>query len=355
MYAEDKPMKINNTVFLSYLRCPYKAGLLLGNQTACPTDYQILMADLAHRYKSSAQAAISRGVPDVVTSPDLAAVPSILEDGPSLILDVTIETGAFNFHFDALKRCSAARSRAPQYEPVLFHHEDTLPASQQLLLAFGGYVLERVQGHYPTAGIIVHGPQYSLRSVCLTSKYPRVELAAAALTTIATKDEQMPLLLNNYCSTCEFQSNCRAEAKKQDNLTLLNRMTGKAVKQYARKGIFTVTQLSYTFHPRRQSKRAKIHGRPHSFALQALAIRDQKIYASRDRHYRQPRPASLSIWRGFQTALLSISLGFLSSKGTASNRTHSGRTAERRRRECLNCSPRPFHNSPMATFSLRSI
>ena len=69
-----------------------------------------------------------------------------------------------------------------------------------------------------------------------------------------------------------------AEAKKQDNLTLLNRMTGKAVKQCARKGIFTVSQLCYTFHPRRQSKRAKIHGRPHSFALQALAIRDQKIY-----------------------------------------------------------------------------
>ncbi len=38
-------MKINNTIFLSYLRCPYKPGLLLGNQIACPTDYQILMAD----------------------------------------------------------------------------------------------------------------------------------------------------------------------------------------------------------------------------------------------------------------------------------------------------------------------
>jgi hypothetical protein len=110
MYAEERRKKINNTIFLDYLRCPYKPGLVRGNQTACPTDYQILMADLARRYKSLAQAAISRGATDVVTSPDNAAVPSILKDGPSLILDVTIEAGDFNFHFDALKRCSTARS-----------------------------------------------------------------------------------------------------------------------------------------------------------------------------------------------------------------------------------------------------
>jgi hypothetical protein len=50
-------------------------------------------------------------------------------------------------------------------------------------------------------------------------------------------------------------------------------MTEKTVKQYARKEIFTTTQLSYTFHSKRQSKRAKARGRPHSSALQALAIR----------------------------------------------------------------------------------
>jgi hypothetical protein len=112
----------------------------------------------------------------------------------------------------------------------------------------------------------------------LTPKYPKVELIAATLAKIAEEGKQIPLLLNKNCATCEFQSRCLAEAKEQDNLTLLNRMTEKTVQQYARKGIFTVTQLSYTFHPRRQSKRAKARTRPHSFALQALAIREQKIY-----------------------------------------------------------------------------
>jgi hypothetical protein len=42
--------------------------------------------------------------------------------------------------------------------------------------------------------------------------------------------------------------------------------------------IFTVTQLAYTFRPRRQGKRAKRQGPPHHAALQALALRDAKTY-----------------------------------------------------------------------------
>lgn len=268
-------MKINNTIFLDYLLCHYKAGLLLGDQSASPTDYQVLAEELAHRYEPLAREAISRLSSDVVRSPDRASVASIFRKGPSLILDATIEIGDFEFHFDALRRSSAkCLSDEPQYEPVLFHHASAVPASQQLLLVFGGYVLHLLQQDYPTTGIVVYGARCLMRSVCLTPKYRKVELIAAAL----ASRKHVPLILNNNCGNCEFQSRCYAEAKKQDNLTLLNRMTEKAVRQYARKGIFTVTQLSYTFHPRRQSKRAKARGRPHSFALQALAVREQKIY-----------------------------------------------------------------------------
>jgi len=35
-------MKINNAVFLSYLLCPYKAGLLLGGRSGTQTDYGTL-------------------------------------------------------------------------------------------------------------------------------------------------------------------------------------------------------------------------------------------------------------------------------------------------------------------------
>jgi predicted RecB family nuclease len=52
---------------------------------------------------------------------------------------------------------------------------------------------------------------------------------------------------------------------------VLRRQNGKGI-------FFTVTQLSYTFRPRRRNRRARSQTLPHSFALQALAIRENKVY-----------------------------------------------------------------------------
>jgi hypothetical protein len=56
-------------------------------------------------------------------------------------------------------------------------------------------------------------------------------------------------------------------------------MTPKALQKYNKRGIFTVQQLSYLFKPRRKRKKRK-NPEPvkHSLELQALAIREQKIY-----------------------------------------------------------------------------
>ena len=67
---------------------------------------------------------------------------------------------------------------------------------------------------------------------------------------------------------------------QEDNLSLLDGIsTQKAINQYEKKGLFTVKQLSYTFKPRKRKKRTK-NPPPviHKPELQALAIREQKIY-----------------------------------------------------------------------------
>ena len=55
-------------------------------------------------------------------------------------------------------------------------------------------------------------------------------------------------------------------------------MREKEVRRYARKGILTVTQLAHTFRPVRRGKRAQPKGYKHHHALQALAIRDKRVY-----------------------------------------------------------------------------
>src|SRR5205085_1445053 len=62
------------------------------------------------------------------------------------------------------------------------------------------------------------------------------------------------------------------------NISLLRSLGAKEIKKYARKGILTVTQLAHTFRPRRKPKRAAQTSRQRYHALQALAIRDKRIY-----------------------------------------------------------------------------
>jgi predicted RecB family nuclease len=68
-------------------------------------------------------------------------------------------------------------------------------------------------------------------------------------------------------------------AGAKDDLSLLRGMGKKDIAKYARRGIFSVTQLSYTFRPRKRYKTSNQKGQPHQHALQALAVRERKIYS----------------------------------------------------------------------------
>jgi predicted RecB family nuclease len=81
--------------------------------------------------------------------------------------------------------------------------------------------------------------------------------------------------LNRHCGECEFQKRCRQLAVDQDDLSLLANLSEKEWKKQHDKGIFTITQLSFTFRPR---KRVTSPPSYHQHALKALAIRTNKIH-----------------------------------------------------------------------------
>jgi predicted RecB family nuclease len=53
-----------------------------------------------------------------------------------------------------------------------------------------------------------------------------------------------PLVLNKHCQICEFRERCHTEAAAKDDLSLLRAITEKEIRKYARRGIFTLIQLS---------------------------------------------------------------------------------------------------------------
>ena len=116
--------------------------------------------------------------------------------------------------------------------------------------------------------------------VQLDALYPSIHSAIAELRQAhnPTSCDAPPLILNEHCPTCPFRLHCIGEADRTENLTLLERVTPKLFKKYNDKGIFTVTQLSHVFRPRRRRKRKGRSYPTFNVELQALAIRTGKVY-----------------------------------------------------------------------------
>ena len=170
---------------------------------------------------------------------------------------------------------------------VIIPQEDreTVPCpflSAKLLLAYRSILLGEVQGMVPSSGVMICGPNLEPRQVKLDALEGKVRELLKELAAQIEGMREAPLVLNSHCAICEFRSGCREEALKIDHLSLLGGISRKEIASYNQKGIFTVNQLSYTFRYRKPAKRVKHPTKPHQHALQALALRMQKVHLHGD-------------------------------------------------------------------------
>jgi predicted RecB family nuclease len=209
----------------------------------------------------------------------LTATPTLLGQGVPLLLEVTVEDGEFSVRFDGLQRAAGpSRLGDFHYVPMLFHEAEKPGRKQRALLELLGRVLGIVQDRVPSWGILIHGPNGDIKKLKLGTNAQQSGRAVEELKRIQAEGTPPRLTLNDHCQVCEYRQRCHAEATAKDDLSLLRGVGEKQIRKYERRGIFTVTQLSCTFRPRKRSKRQKQKTQTHYHALQALAIRDKKIY-----------------------------------------------------------------------------
>jgi predicted RecB family nuclease len=127
-------------------------------------------------------------------------------------------------------------------------------------------------------GRIIHGADHVTLNVRLSALKNEVKKLIDKLAVLISRPSPPDLVLIRHCSECEFQARCGQKAADKDDLSLLGGMTEKERTILNRKGIFTVTQLSFTFRPRRRPKALKDKRERHHFALRALAIREKKLH-----------------------------------------------------------------------------
>jgi len=271
--------KITREVVEGYLHCKTKAHLKLAGQQGNMSDYEALLVARRQEVRQQAIAEILAKHPEAEVARGIPLTVAALQSGPPFVLDTTLEDDLLSLGFDGFKRVDGASKVGDfHYIPMLFHEGQKVGKEQRLLLELYGLLLSQVQGRLPAYGVVWHGRDCKSTRVRLSPDLRRAERLLSEVREMAAPSSPPRLILNDHCQVCEFRQRCLEQAVQEDNISLLRGMREKEVRRYARKGILTVTQLAHTFRPVRRGKRTQPRGYKHHHALQALAIRDKKVY-----------------------------------------------------------------------------
>jgi predicted RecB family nuclease len=204
----------------------------------------------------------------------LSLTRALMVDGVAAIVNGTIGYDGFEVAVDALgRKRGKSFFGAYHYEPMLFTQKLAASTNDQLVLGFLGLVLSKIQDRIPEYGTIISGNEHKTRRIRLQKL---INCAKKELNVLLSEKVEPQLFLNSHCKQCEHEHSCIQKARESDHLSLIHSLSKKEILKLNAKGIFTVTQLSYTFRPRRKRKGPLIlKDNP---ALRALAIRERKTY-----------------------------------------------------------------------------
>ena len=271
-------MKLTSALFEAFLKCSTKCYLRWTGQTGSGNAYADWVRDQNDAYQKEALQRLvmaAEGEASIATP----GAENLKTATWRLAVDLPLETETMASRLHAVERVPPqGRGRPAQFIPVLFVFWNKLTKDDRLLVAFDALVLSEVLGREVSMGKIIHGDDHAPLKVKVASVLETVRKLTAKMSATLAAGSSPDLILNRHCGECEYQSRCRGKAIEKDDLSLLSNMKGKERKKLNSEGIFTVTQLSYTFRPRRRPKRLRDKKEKYHHALKALAIREKKIH-----------------------------------------------------------------------------
>jgi predicted RecB family nuclease len=272
-------MLITSHVFEAYLKCQTKCFLRSLGKTASGNGY----SDWVQAQQTSYRSEEIKRLTQETAQNECVTNPIDREDVQSakwrFAVEITARAQNLESTIHAVEHLtSEGRDKLGLFIPIRFIFTNKLHKDSKLLLAFDAFVLSKMLGCEVGLGKIIHGDDRATLKVNTGALVSEVRRLTEKIGALLSSNSPPALILNRHCPVCEFQNQCRLKAAEKDDLSLLSGITETERQSHRSKGIFTVTQLSYTFKTRRAPKRAKNPAAPHHFALQALAIRENTVY-----------------------------------------------------------------------------
>jgi predicted RecB family nuclease len=264
---------LTERILTASLHCTTKCYLLLKGRHGIKSEYERHVDQFDAQYHRAGLAALSVQYPRHATLRLNNLSRPTFDDRVRLVTIDSIEINQLK-----LDRLILLRSQNGYLHPIVFHRPEELSLKAKLLLAFRCILVSQAIGITPTYGLIIHGRSFKSSTIRSSTLIPKLDACVNRITDLAIKDTEPELLLCSHCEICEFQKRCRSRAVELDSLSLLEGIGRTQIDEQRKRGIFTLHQYSHTFRSRRASKRAKKLAAPRHFALQARALRDNKVF-----------------------------------------------------------------------------
>jgi CRISPR/Cas system-associated exonuclease Cas4 (RecB family) len=239
-------------VFIAFLKCPTKAHLLATGEPAPATFFADIEARLSSMFKS-AVAGRARVGAEVAEPLDFGEL-WISRDYEAIAHPVDCETIVYNSVPPSHEPRSCQSRPSGTFAPVLFSPWDNSDAFDSLVVCFGALALSQATGVLADTGTVIYGEGHHRKTVKIDDHVVRTRQTIDAIEAICHSLEPPPLVLNKHCAVCDFQPRCRGIAVERDDLSLLSAMTGREREKCNAKGVFSITQLSYGYRPRRRKR-----------------------------------------------------------------------------------------------------
>jgi predicted RecB family nuclease len=284
----DTNNSITSAIFVAFLKCPTKVHLLAIGEPAPATFFSDTEARISSMYKSAVTRRLHVGR-EVAEPLDFGELGN--SRGHEAIAH-PVDCGTAIYHFvlplQELAGCQSEQSTpSGTFVPVLFSPRDKPDVSDSLLVCFGALALSQITGVLADTGTVIYGEEHRRKTVQIGDHAVRTRQIIDAVRVTCNNRQPPPLVLNRHCAVCDFQSRCRGLAIGRDDLSLLSAMTSKERAKFNSKGIFSITQLSYGYRPRRRKRKrvdaenSKKIGTPtvrNDHSLKALAVKKNQIH-----------------------------------------------------------------------------
>ncbi len=287
----DANIPITAALFSAFLKCATKAHLMAIGEPASSAHFVDIETHISSMYKAAAKRRSPVGA-DVAELLDFKEVWRGL-DHDAITHHVDCDTAVYDFapppHRPRARQWQEL-SPASTFVPIRFLPWDKPGLSDSLLVCFGALALSQATGVLADTGAVIYGEGYQRKTVRIGDHAVRTRQTIDAIRLTCHSPEPPPLVLNRHCAVCDFQPRCRGLAIGRDDLSLLSAMTGKERAKYNAKGVFSITQLSYGYRPRRRkrnrpdtesSKKTGKRATPifrNDHKLKALAVKKNQIH-----------------------------------------------------------------------------